>query len=383
MATEADVSTRGAELLRLYDAILTLKRREVEELRKGPRRNKRVRTYQALVKQRDKVRRSLGPVLRAGQEMNVGADESVAVHSDDDIETLLEKADLARDLEERFLRRAQAVQRRIREMMEERAVARDVVGMVRDQSLFDEDDMRLYVVSDQVGGSAPGLAAALPSGGGAVIVGRRPRAASVGGSPAGNGFQSEDEGFQDEDSATGGGLGGGNGARLRWRRAAADDSPDPSNRADRKRRRPEPPSAGAGPEADGGRCRRRLHGRATKAQRDAADPISLAARHRRRGAAARGRAGVLGGQRRRRPGGAAVIGFADAPAAARAREEAARARQEDAQARDRPEEGSRRPREALITRVCTTPPTRPAAAAASNNRRRVLRMTDAWSVVLG
>lgn len=165
MAAEAQVAKNGADLLRLFDATLTLKRREIEEARTKAQRTKLVKTYGALAAQRDKVRRSLGPVLRAGDKRTPGADRSVSAQPTDDIETLLEKADLARDLEDRFLRRAQAVEVRIREAMEEQAVARDVAGLLQSQRLFDEDDMRLFVVSGDVG-AAKSLASALPAGGG-------------------------------------------------------------------------------------------------------------------------------------------------------------------------------------------------------------------------
>ncbi len=167
MAAEAEVARNGAELLRVYDAVLTLKRREADGLPpRDARRERALSTWQALAEQRDKVRRSLGPVLRESGSLDVGTEANVAARPDDDVETLLEKADLARDLEERFLRRAAAVERRIAELMEERAVARDVAGLVQSQSLFDEDDMRLRVVSQSVRGD-PSLPSALPGAGGA------------------------------------------------------------------------------------------------------------------------------------------------------------------------------------------------------------------------
>lgn len=162
MAAEAEVARSGAELLRVYDAVLTLQRREADALpARDGRRESALAAWQALAQQRDKVRRSLGPVLRQSGAIDVGTDVSVEARPDDDVETLLEKADLARDLEERFLRRAQAVERRIEELVEERAVARDVAGLVRSQSLFDEDDMRLRVVSSGVRAD-PSLPSALP-----------------------------------------------------------------------------------------------------------------------------------------------------------------------------------------------------------------------------
>lgn len=164
MAAEAEVAKNGAELLRVYDAVLALKRREADVLSpRDPRRESALSTWQALSQQRDRVRRSLGPVLRDSGSLDVGTDVSIEARPEDDVETLLEKADLARDLEERFLRRAEAVERRIQELVEERAVARDVAGLVQSQSLFDEDDMRLRVVSAGVRGDSS-LPSALPGG---------------------------------------------------------------------------------------------------------------------------------------------------------------------------------------------------------------------------
>lgn len=150
MAAEAEVARRGAELLAVYDAVLADERRDIEALPAGDaRRAHQVRIYQALADQRDHVRRALSPVLSADVDAGLGVGAEVRAAPDDDIETLLEKADLARDLEERFLRRAALVRRRIAELEEEQALARDVAALVRSQSLFDEEHRRLVVVSPQ------------------------------------------------------------------------------------------------------------------------------------------------------------------------------------------------------------------------------------------
>jgi hypothetical protein len=144
MAAEARVAKEGAELLRLYDAVLHLKGREVESLgARDARRGRAVAVYRALAAQRDQVRGALRPVLDAGDADLLPALRQVRASSEDDVETLLEKADLARDLEDRFMRRAEAVRRRILELEAEQALARDVVGMVRNDALFDENDRRL------------------------------------------------------------------------------------------------------------------------------------------------------------------------------------------------------------------------------------------------
>ena len=148
LAKEAEVARRGAELLSVYDALLVEVRRQIEGLPiADPRRAREVRAYQALASQRDQVRQALSPVLAPEVDAELGLGADVRPLPDDDIETLLEKADLARDLEERFLRRAALVRRRIAELEEESALARDVKDLVRSQSLFDEEQRRLVVMS--------------------------------------------------------------------------------------------------------------------------------------------------------------------------------------------------------------------------------------------
>lgn len=150
MASEAEVARLGAALLAVYDAVLDKERRDIEALpTRDGRKAREVRAYQALADQRDQVRRALLPVLTADGKAGAGLGAEVRAAPDDDVETLLEKADLARDLEERFLRRASLVRRRIAELEEEQALARDVRDLVRSQSLFDEEHRRLVVVSPQ------------------------------------------------------------------------------------------------------------------------------------------------------------------------------------------------------------------------------------------
>ncbi len=147
LASESAVSTQGAALLRLYDALLVERRRGVEALpAESSARAQAVTAYRALAAQRDAVRQALLPVL--GNDIDVALPDGVDLeaHPDDDVETLLDKADLARDLEARFLRQAHAVRQRIRELEEEEAVAKDVSGMVGRSRLFDEEDRRLFVV---------------------------------------------------------------------------------------------------------------------------------------------------------------------------------------------------------------------------------------------
>lgn len=161
LAAEADVAAGGAELLRRYDAVLLERRRAVEAL--APTdvdRGGAVLAYRELAAQRDAVRRALLPVLRDGGAAAAVADPDLEARADDDVEALLAKADLARDLEDRALRQATTIARRVRELEEERAVARDVSGMVGRSQLFDEEDRRLLVVrQDLQAASATGLGA--------------------------------------------------------------------------------------------------------------------------------------------------------------------------------------------------------------------------------
>jgi hypothetical protein len=152
LAAEAEVARGGAALLELYDALLLERRRAVEALpAHGAARAQAAAVYQQLSAQRDGVRtallpvlaeRSLGALERAGELPRV----DLGAHADDDVETLLEKADLARDLEARCLRQAEAVAKRIAELEEEQAVARELSGVVGRSQLFDEEDRRILVL---------------------------------------------------------------------------------------------------------------------------------------------------------------------------------------------------------------------------------------------
>ena len=145
-AAEAGVARGGAELLALYDTLLAERRRAVDGANASARRAA-VQTYRDLAAQRDAVRQALLPVLADASASTAAAPAAdLDPRADDDVETLLEKADLARDLEQRLNRQMEAVRRRISELEEEQAVAKDVVGMVGRSALFDEEDRRLLVV---------------------------------------------------------------------------------------------------------------------------------------------------------------------------------------------------------------------------------------------
>ena len=157
---ESDLATKGARLLELYDQALLDKRSEVERFqRQNTQRRRSLQTYRRLSEQRDRVRVALRPVLNRPSTLPNKKLPALEVRSDDDIETLLDKADLARDLEERFLRQAEAVRKRILEMEAERSLARDVIGLIQNESLFDESDRRLVMESRNLGAapSAKGL----------------------------------------------------------------------------------------------------------------------------------------------------------------------------------------------------------------------------------
>ncbi len=172
-AADVVVAREGARLLRLYDAVLAERRRAIDAA-PPHRRSELVAPYRALVAQRDAVRSALAPLLApALDEAPIGG-ASLDVGVDDDIEALLEKADLARDLEARLRRRSAAVHRRIGELKDEATLEGDVAAAVARGQLFDEEDRRLVVsrvdgrsVSQAIGAPtarAPGGAApALPS----------------------------------------------------------------------------------------------------------------------------------------------------------------------------------------------------------------------------
>ena len=149
---ESDLAQKGARLLELYDRALLEKRSEIERFAAQPAKKRRaLQTYRLLSEQRDRVRSVLRPVLQNARMAPSKQLPALEVGTDDDIETLLEKADLARDLEERFLRQAEAVRKRILEMEAERSLARDVIGLIQNESLFDESDRRLVMEGRNLG----------------------------------------------------------------------------------------------------------------------------------------------------------------------------------------------------------------------------------------
>ncbi len=158
-AADADVAREGARLLRLSDAVLAERRRAVDAA-PAARRQEAVDAYRALVAHRDAVRAALAPVLApagglAEDAANEGASAGLDVGADDDVEALLEKADLARDLEARLLRRADAVRRRISELKDEASLEGDVAASLARGQLFDEEDRRLSITRADLGTSKP------------------------------------------------------------------------------------------------------------------------------------------------------------------------------------------------------------------------------------
>jgi|GEM_PF-1887320 len=173
-AADGEVAESGAQLLSLYDQLLLRKRKEVEQASTRNGQQRALQAYRLLSRRRDELRRLLQPALQSPGASTLKSEgawlKAVRADDDDDVETLLEKADLARDLEERYLRRAAAVRRRIRELEQERALAKDVLGLSRTQGLFDENDRRLQtgvaIQGRRLGGGGAVLTATADEAGG-------------------------------------------------------------------------------------------------------------------------------------------------------------------------------------------------------------------------
>ncbi len=164
VALDGEIAREGAQLLRLYDAILNEKHKEARKYGvKDARRAKVQQAYRALVQRRDGVRQALLPVMGESSSSAPSTGVELVARPDDDIESLMDKADLARDLETRFLRRAQAVRKRIKQLEAERTLARDVIGIASTDSLFDESDHRVLISR---GGVRAGVGVATPFGNG-------------------------------------------------------------------------------------------------------------------------------------------------------------------------------------------------------------------------
>ena len=147
LAAQGELARGGAALLKLYDALLLQRRRAFEAMPgKSAARAQAAAAYQRLSQQRDAVRLALLPALNERMAGEPRVDVDLEVRADDDVETLLEKADLAHDLEARLLRKASDVRKRMAELEEQQAVARDVGGMVGRSQLFDEEDRRMFVM---------------------------------------------------------------------------------------------------------------------------------------------------------------------------------------------------------------------------------------------
>lgn len=101
-------------------------------------------------------REALRPRLPAA-----GAAVGSVTASSEDPEDLLEQADALRDSDDKVRQRLRAVQARLRDAREERALDERMSSFLSDESLFDEQDRRLRVVND-----GSGLRAANSGGGG-------------------------------------------------------------------------------------------------------------------------------------------------------------------------------------------------------------------------
>jgi hypothetical protein len=157
LAAEADLSKGGAELLRLYDALLVERRTKVEALPVGgPERQSAAGAYQQLVAQRDAVRRALLPVLQDEAPVQAPSDDTdLEPNAGDDTEALLEKADIARDREDRAYTQILAVRRRISELNEAAAVERGMTNMLRSSAMNDEESRVLKVTRQDLATANP------------------------------------------------------------------------------------------------------------------------------------------------------------------------------------------------------------------------------------
>lgn len=171
LAAEANVARQGAALLELFDLVLAQQNRAIRAMSPDDaRRRTALAQYQRLAQQRAQVRQLLRPVL--DDAADTGSDASldeVRAAPTDDVETLLEKADLARDLEERFRRRAAEVRRRIQQLEQQRSLARTTVGMVQEQELFGERDYRPVFSGGQAGAGPSVPSASNSREGGALL----------------------------------------------------------------------------------------------------------------------------------------------------------------------------------------------------------------------
>jgi len=142
LQAESRLAHAGATLLTTFTSLLQERRARINH-RAGASKKRAIAAYRALAQKRDEVRQLLAPVLR--QEPSVFAAANLSVSEADDVEALLEKADLARDMEERFLRKMRVIQKRIHELEIQRDLAVDVADLDREAALFDEGAPRLRV----------------------------------------------------------------------------------------------------------------------------------------------------------------------------------------------------------------------------------------------
>jgi hypothetical protein len=178
LAAEAEVARRGAGLLELFDLVLAQQNRKIRAMAaEDTRRRGALAQYGRLAQQRAQVRQLLQPVLAEDAGGGEASLDEVRAAPTDDVETLLEKADLARDLEERFRRRAAEVRRRIKLLEQQRSLARATVGMVRESNLFGEDDYRPVFSGGQAGAGPQAVGATNSRGGGGALL-------AMGGAPS-------------------------------------------------------------------------------------------------------------------------------------------------------------------------------------------------------
>lgn len=170
---ESRVLEHGNRLLSLYEKAMQSKQLEIQNYAKGSTAQRSAQeTYQDLSTKYTQIQNILAPVVQSRQKKggySALTSEQLQINPNDDAETLLDKADLAADLGDRYLRQADDIQKKLVALEKSKAVAGDVARMMQQGSLFDEEDRRLFVTKTDNRPSFPtvsGSADATPQEGG-------------------------------------------------------------------------------------------------------------------------------------------------------------------------------------------------------------------------
>lgn len=170
---ESRVLQHGNRLLFLYEKAIQAKQIEIQNYAKGSAAQRSAQeTYQDLSTKYVQIQNILAPVLQSRQKKggySALTSEQLQINLNDDAETLLDKADLAADLGDRYLRQADEIQKKLVALEKSKAVAGDVARMMQQGSLFDEEDRRLFVTKTNTNSSFPsvsgGVDATIPQDG--------------------------------------------------------------------------------------------------------------------------------------------------------------------------------------------------------------------------